>query len=387
MQTMENATIEDNQTAYDNASNLILPALAAVFAPLFLAQLLIALISNLLLLILLIKASSVQNNVNVYLYSMVVNNLISLVPILFLFVSTLTRQWPFGETMCTINQALVYMVRVPFILLHIFISRERYKAVLHFFKWKPYTRWTHLQMAVMWAVALGSGGIAVAQGDRTKEDITSCYIPDVLINEQPFLLAGLIVQLIVSFLFNTSSALFCVFHYAYIFRKLYTTKQLHRQESANINLCSNVPIDWSTEVTTLKSMVAIFAVSVISVIATMVYYTSVVIVAMSRHSNFAEESVPLVFLPLLCVNFMPCLSPLVLLIVNRKFRTRIRDLFHWRLKPDTAHSPVTSISNKCVNSQNKPSRLSKCFSQESPTEVATTIPGELQDIRQNGESE
>ena len=393
---MGNTTATENLTCDDNTSSLQLPAQAVIFAPLFFMQLFVSLVSNLLLLTLLIKASSVQNNINVYLYSMVVNNLVSLVPILLLLVTTVVRQWVFGETMCTVTQALVYMVRVPYILLHIFISRERYKAVLFFFKWKPYTRWTHLQMAVMWAIAVGSGAIAVIQGDQVsgkkQKDVISCYIPDVLVSDQPYLFSGLIVQLVVSFLFNTSSALFCVFHYGYIFRKLYTLKKLHRQDSTNINLCTNSPIDWSAEVTTLKSMVAIFVVSLTSVVATMVYYTSVVAVVMIRHSNFGTESVPLVFLPLICVNFLPCLSPVVLLVLNKRFRTRIKDLFHWRLTPNTAHSHihnqgVSHILNQGVNSQNKSSRLSKCYHQEPQLETASTTAVVLQDIRHNGESE
>lgn len=373
-----------------NDSEMMLPALAVIFTPFVFIQLLVGLVSNLLLLTLLIKARSVQNNINVYLYSMVVNNLISLVPILLLLVTTVTKRWSFGETMCTINQAIVYMVRVPFILLHVFISRERYKAVLYFFKWQPYTRWTHLQMAIMWVIALSSGGIAVLQGNQIigkREDIISCYIPDTLVDTTPYLFAGLIVQLVVSLIFNTSSMLFCVFHYGYIFRKLRIIKSLRHQDSTNINLCTDAPIDWSAEVTILKSMASIFSVSLISIVATTVYYTSVVAVAMIRHSNFANESMPLVFLPLLCVNFLPCISPVVLLAVNKKFRTRMKDIFHWRLKPDTAHSPVPCIHNKGANPQN---RLSKCCSQGPLPETTSSLTVHAvlpQDTRQNGETE
>ena len=389
---MDNTTVLDscmNET--DSNSSERLPALAAIFTPVFFVLLLVGLVSNLLLLTLLIKASSVQNNINVYLYSMMVNNLISLIPILLLLVATVTREWSFGETICTINQALVYMVRVPFILLHVFISRERYKAVLYFFKWKPYTKWTHLQMAIMWVIAVGSGGIGTLQGEQItgekwKADIISCYIPNKLVSNDPYLFTGLIVQLVVSFAFNTLSTLFCVFHYGYIFKQLNAIKQLRHQDSTNINLCTDVPIDWSAEVTILKSMASIFSVSFFSVVATMVYYTSVVAVAMVRHSNFANESVPLVYLPLLCVNFLPCLSPVVLLAVNKKFRTRVKDLLHWRLKPNMDHSPVASVQNRGV--QNPSNRLSKCFNhQDSLGETRLAATSALQETRQSGEAE
>lgn len=194
----------------------------------------------------------------------------------------------------------------------------------------------------------------------------------------------------VSFVFNTSSALFCVFHYAYIFRKLCALKQLHCQDGTNINLCTDSPIDWNAEVTTLKSMVGIFGVTITSIVATTVYCTSVVAVAMSRHSNFSTESTPLVFLPLLCVNFLPCLSPVVLLVLNKRFRTRIKDLFHWRLTPNTAHTHTASTHNQGVNSLNKSCQLSKCFKHQEPAgpaETASTVTVVLQGIWHNGESE
>ena len=81
--------------------------------------------------------------------------------------------------MCTLNQAIV---SVPTIMLHLFISRERYRAVVQFFEWKPYSRRTHLELGVMWTLAVVMGVLGVLQGSQMihvdeTDDIISCYAP------------------------------------------------------------------------------------------------------------------------------------------------------------------------------------------------------------------
>ena len=51
--------------------------------------------------------------------------------------------------MCTLNQAISYMTSVQTLMLHMFISRERYRAVVSLFEWKPYSRRPHLELGVM----------------------------------------------------------------------------------------------------------------------------------------------------------------------------------------------------------------------------------------------
>ncbi|KAL5496722.1 hypothetical protein EMCRGX_G013068 [Ephydatia muelleri] len=90
-----------NWSQLENVSLPIrLPDLVLIFAPVLLVQLLIGLVSNLFLIALLVKASSVngQNNVNIYLYSVAVNSLLSLLPALTLLISTVTKTWVLGQT-------------------------------------------------------------------------------------------------------------------------------------------------------------------------------------------------------------------------------------------------------------------------------------------------
>ena len=103
-----------NTTQNSNVSEVLqFPAIIRIFTPILMVELLVGLISNILLLTLLVKARRFQNNVNVYLCSMAVNNLLCLFPISTSLVLTVTKQWVLGQTMCTLNQAISYMSGVP----------------------------------------------------------------------------------------------------------------------------------------------------------------------------------------------------------------------------------------------------------------------------------
>ena len=93
---------------------------------------------------------------------MAANNLLSMFPLSTLLVLTVTRQWVLGQTICILNQAITYMMFVPNLMLHMFISWERHRAVLHFFEWKLYSKRTHIELGVMWTVAVVSGVYGVA---------------------------------------------------------------------------------------------------------------------------------------------------------------------------------------------------------------------------------
>eukprot|EP00731_Ephydatia_muelleri_P008175 Em0004g513a len=73
--------MEVNSTNATSVSTALqFPALAEIFTPILMVELLVGLVSNILLLTLLVKARRFQNNVNVYLCSMAVNNMSTSAP-------------------------------------------------------------------------------------------------------------------------------------------------------------------------------------------------------------------------------------------------------------------------------------------------------------------
>ena len=319
-----------------------LTELVVIFAPVLLVQLLLGLVSNLLLIALLVKASSVngQNNINIYLYSLAINNLLTLFPALTLLISTVTKEWVLGQIMCSLNQFVTYTVAVPHSFLQALISRERYRAVVHFSEWKPYSKITYIYVAVVWITAICSGVIGLVQGGQivgTTEDVLSCYLPNRWMDERR-LLPLVVVYLLGSFIGLTASLAFSTVHYAYTFKALYILKRNRIPMDPVMLGHMDIPaISFEAEVRTLKSMAFVFFFSMVPLLSCCGYVIAMTLVAISEGKPFREANVPLLHVAMaVCAYFIPTVSPLLLLAINKRFRTRIKDLLRWQLKPTNA---------------------------------------------------
>ena len=100
----------------------------------------------------------------------------------------------------------------------------------------------------------------------------------------------------------------------------------------------DIPISLEAEVRTHKSMACVFFVSMpVPFIPGAVYVTVVAAVAISEGKLFREVDVPLLHVAMaVCAYLIPTVSPLLLMAINKRFRTRIRDLLRWQLKPTDA---------------------------------------------------
>eukprot|EP00731_Ephydatia_muelleri_P008161 Em0004g499a len=338
---------------------LQLPVLAVIFTPILMVELLVGLISNILLLTLLVKARRFQNNVNVYLCSMAVNNLLAMFPLSTLLVLSVTKQWVLGQTMCTLNQAIMYMITIPNLMLHMFISRERYRAVLHFFEWKPYSRRTHLELGVMWTLAVVMGVLGVLQGSQIingTDDIFTCYTPSRWTTER--FLPGQIILLISLSLYGPASLLFCIVHYVYIFRELHIITQIRHSDGKlpQRKYIPDIPIQWESEVRALKSLATVFFMAVVPYMYCAAAYVTIDTIALIRHVKFSEASDSWLQLFGVLFYLMPTSSPMVIFAVNKRFRLRIKELLRWQLKPDSANFTGV-ISNAVGISQHN---IQKC---------------------------
>ena len=372
---MEETSALNNSELTANTS--VLPQLVVIYTPVLLVQLLVGLVSNLLLIALLVKANSVngQNNVNIYLYSVAINNLLSLFPVLTLLLSTVTKKWVLGQTMCSLNQFAIYAVGGPYILLQVFISRERYKAVVHFAEWKPYSRRTYIHVAAVWICAICSGVIGLVQGGQIvgkTDDVLSCYTPSRRF-ERSFL--PVLVVFILWLCASTSALLaFALVHYVRAFRELYVIKEIRLSHTTQPKTLQqrDIPISWEAEVRTLKSVAVMFFVSLVPYVVAQVCYYAVAMVAVRKGKSFHEVDVPLIFCGVICAYLTPTASPLLLIVMNKRFRTRMKDLFRWQLKPTNAvdPSPVTISHNKVVPLN--PSQEHQCDAGNAEEQFPTT---------------
>ena len=337
----------DGNTSQANISRL--PDLAVIFAPVLLVQLFVGFVSNLLLIALLVKASSVngQNNINIYLYSMATNNLLCLFLTLTLLISTVTKEWVLGQTMCSLNQFISYMANLPQIFLQIFISRERYNAVLHFFEWKPYSRRSHIQVAAVWAFATCCGVLGPLQGGEAEDGVISCYAPSEWFEEsrlRPLVISYGILAGCITYI---PLIIFGAVQYAYTFRQLYIIKERHAHGDQQVKLNHrDIPISWEAEVRSLRSMTCLFVVTIVPFITAYVHYAVIATIVISEGRAYGEVDVPLLHVAIYCIYLMPTASPLLLIAINKRFRMRMKDLFRWQLKPtnDSGSRATVTIS-------------------------------------------
>ena len=337
----ETSALNTTELATNSSAATGLPELAVIFAPVLLVQLLLGLVSNLLLIALLVKASSVngQNNMNIYLYSVAINSLLSLFPALTLLISTVTKEWVLGQTGCSLNLFVTYASPMAHFFLQACISRERYRALCHFSKWQPYSKSTYIRVAVVWITAMCSGVLGLLQGGqiagRTSTDgVLSCYLPNKWMNDRRLL--PLVVVYLVGLCISTLSLLaFSTVHYAYAFKALYSIKKVRNRPHITEPMALDhldIPISLEAEVRSLKSMACVFFVTIAPFITGYVYYVTVVSVAISKGKQFREVDVPLLHVAMIvCAFLIPTASPLLLIALNKRFRTRMKDLFRWQL--------------------------------------------------------
>ncbi|KAL5467386.1 hypothetical protein EMCRGX_G031604 [Ephydatia muelleri] len=306
------SALNTTELAANSSATTGLPELAVIFAPVLLMQLLVGLVSNLLLIALLVKASSVkgQNNINIYLYSVAISNLLSLFPALTLLISTVTKEWVLGQTICSLNQFVTSAVSMLHLVLNMCISRERYGAVVHFSEWKLYSRRTYIYVAMVWITAIFTSVSAVVQVGHivgtTDPDVFSCYTPNGWIEERR-LLPLVVLYLLIVWISNLASLAFCTAHYAYTFKALYIIKKMRVRTEPVMLYHMDIPISLEAEVRTLKSMACVFFVSMpVPFIPGTVYFTVVAAIAISEGKPFREVDVPLLHVAMaVCAYLIP----------------------------------------------------------------------------------
>ena len=197
----------------------------------------------------------------------------------------------------------------------------------------------------MWMIAVGAGVMGLLQGGQIvgeTDDVISCYAPS------RWLKGTFSIYYVVSaviFIFITaSSLLFGIVHYVYIFRQLHNMKKNSRYDS-NLSLKHNyqdIPIDWNSELRALNSMACMFTVSTVPNISGALYNISMASIVIANKITLTKATVPLVHITILCIYYVQITSPMVI-IVSKRFRTRIKDLLKSLLTPLASHVTIGDI--------------------------------------------
>ena len=156
---MENDSIL-NTTGNDSAP-LLLPIGAVAFAPFLLLELVAAIVSNAILLALVILAciKKLNNNINIYLFSLAIGGLMGAFNIFCVLILVIARRWILDFAVCNINYYLLNIYNIFFILIYLLISRDKLKGVKDPLRGRPTNKRAYITSALIWVAANGAGTI------------------------------------------------------------------------------------------------------------------------------------------------------------------------------------------------------------------------------------
>ena len=109
----------------------LLPIGAVAFAPILLLELVAAVVSNTILLALVILACvhKLNNNINIYLFSLAIGGLIGAFNIFSLLVLVVARRWILGLAVCNMSRFVVIVYDFFFLFIYLIIGQDKLKAV------------------------------------------------------------------------------------------------------------------------------------------------------------------------------------------------------------------------------------------------------------------
>ena len=350
------------------------PVGTKAFVPFLLLEFLVAVGSNVVLMTLVIKARKVQNNTNVYLFSLSLAGLIASLILFMLFVTVLAGKWVLGIAFCVINRFSISILISLFLLIHLAISRDRYKAVQDPFNWHPRTSKTVVITVFIWGGSLIFAIfriILVYALQQLKPTAESCFgiqadgcsnktitIPLVqFVSHMSILGAVYLVVLTVT-----------LSYYILIIKDLRQVEQLRMQhrmlgESPVLKVNGkDKPVQCTAEERAAKSLAIIFLIQFTCAIIIYIYNAvrAIQAVVASRENVVTfTRSHPAEDIFLLSLGLLPAANPAVLILTNKRFRNHVKEFFHGELKPETAEARPLASNRKSIKLQNHGAQFRK----------------------------
>ncbi len=321
-----------------------------VFLPLSIAVFVIGLAFNTLLLVLICKAGKVNNNTNVYLFSLGITGLMRTFVAFTLIVTLAARDWVLGKGICSINLILAKLLAGTSTLIFLAMSHDRYRAVKYpFTYWKVKRQITIIINIVIWIVSfiLGIPGTVlniffVAQNNDSLW--ANCFISNGEVFAMQSPLAFLDILYIFLVTFSTGLTLI---YYVLITKELHSIakNRLHCTLSTETINTKDKPIECSVEKQTAQSLASfILFQSFCSAVA--ITLSSIVAVSILRFGGTAN--IQIVFCISLFFYILSAINPFLLMLTNKRFRKRVKDLLKWKIVPEYKELPSKKYGENTI---------------------------------------
>ncbi len=324
-----NVSMMNTSAKQFNVTLMLVPFASLVFV--------IGLVSNILLLTLICKARKVNNNTNVYLFSLGMTGLMRTFSAFILTVTLAAGDWVLGKGICSINQMFMKILAGASTFLFLAMSHDRYRAVKYpFTYWKVKRYITIIINIAIWIVSIMFGlpgsVLAISITARSSNLIwTDCFIGNsqLIRTRSPLAFLDIAYILLVSFCTG-----FTLIYYVLITKELrsitkYRLRGTLPTETINTR---DKPIECSVEKQTAKSLASfILFQSACSVSSILLSSASVVITLRLGRANIISQTIYAVGL---FFSVLSAINPFLLMLSNGRFRKRVKDLFKWKLVPE-----------------------------------------------------
>ena len=344
------------------------PVATKTFVPFLLLEFLVAAGSNMVLMTLVIKARKVQNNTNIYLFSLSLAGLIASLILFMLLVTVVAGKWVLGRAFCVINRFSISILLSSFLLIHLAISRDRYKAVRDPFNWYPRPSKTLVITSVIWGFSLVFAIFRLSlfySRQLSEPTAKSCFgIEDNSCSSNETItipLVQFLPQICIVGAIYLVVLVVTLSYYILIIKDLRQVEQLRMQykmlaESPVLKVNGkDKPVQCTAEERAAKSLAVLFLIQFMCAMIIYIYNAVSVIhaVVTSRGSVVTfTKSHPAEDILLLSVGLLPSANPAVLILTNKRFRNRVKEFFHGELKPETAESRSSTSNRKNIKLQN-----------------------------------
>lgn len=351
---MENST---GNYSLENSSEPLepLPLGAVAFAPFIFLELMIAIISNVILLALVILSCvhKFNNSINIYLFSLSINGLMGAFSIFCMFTLVLARRWVLGNFTCALNALIFLYSNNTYLVLYLIISRHKYKVVKHYFTFRPNIKRAYIFSAVAWIVsflpvAMSSWSTIRRLLDPGENENFRCYG---FSSERStsgssfiFLTTFFVVFWVISFIIVITSLYYFIrilleLHNLNKFRHRFS-EQSRKNHVIKINERDR-PLYTTAEEGTAKSLTLVFFIQLfaLSVSYGMSYVQIIRNFVLSAESQDSQDF-QIYFIVILMAQLFPTTNAAYLILSNKRLRLRVKGLSKCQLSPYTGASPT-----------------------------------------------
>jgi hypothetical protein len=359
-------------TTDNNSALFLLPIGAVAFAPFLLLELVAAVVSNAILLALVILAcvKKLNNNINIYLFSLAVGGLIGAFDIFCSLSLVVARRWILGTALCFTNFFGMVSYNSIFIIIYLLISRDKLKGVKDPLRGRPTNKKAYVNSAIVWTVVITIATSFViwgrnnalpgtTNGSKTPRDEYGDFICYGLTNRRVnmskrFIMISALLISVWTVLFILATAVFS--NFVCILLELQKVKKLRLHFAKTPESCErndikingrDKPLYCTGEERTAKSLSRVFFIHFIcAVISYVMIFVQVIRNFILSPETEDTSNFQIYFIVQLMVQFFPCINPIFLIMTNKRLRMRVKELFQCTLNPEKESSPTHRLVKK-----------------------------------------